>query len=134
MCSYCNKPGHTIEVCFKKHGIPPYLNKLSLAQTSEEKNYGLNQDQDEPLLTQNVDTIFTHDQQKSVRALFQQAPPSPQASMHQLHTTYRNLQVNFTHNIFFMIKCLILDTGATDHTCHSSSMFSHLIEIKPLII
>lgn len=42
VCSYCNKPWHTIEVCFKKHMIPPYLNKSSLTQTSEDKNDELN--------------------------------------------------------------------------------------------
>lgn len=104
MRSYCNKPGHTIEVCFKKHRIPPYLNKLSLAQTSEDKNDELNQDQDEPLLTQNVDTIFTHEQQKSVLALFQQAPSSPQASINQLHTHRQEPSSKFHPQSFFYDK------------------------------
>lgn len=33
--SYCNKPCHTIEVCFKKHGLPTYLKKMDLTQTTE---------------------------------------------------------------------------------------------------
>lgn len=27
ICSYYNKHIHTIEVCFKKHSLPPYLKK-----------------------------------------------------------------------------------------------------------
>ncbi|XP_058733978.1 uncharacterized protein LOC131605662 [Vicia villosa] len=36
ICSYCNKPGHTIEVCFKKNGLPPYLKKPHIAQVLTE--------------------------------------------------------------------------------------------------
>lgn len=27
MCTYCNNIGNTIELCFKKHKLPPYLKK-----------------------------------------------------------------------------------------------------------
>ena len=35
---YCNKPCHTIEVCFKKHSLPSYLRKVNLAQTLNDDN------------------------------------------------------------------------------------------------
>ncbi|XP_058725428.1 uncharacterized protein LOC131596703 [Vicia villosa] len=34
MCTYCNKSGHTVEVCFKKHGLPPYLKKPQINNAS----------------------------------------------------------------------------------------------------
>lgn len=40
ICTYCHKPGHRIDVCFKKHGFPTYLRKTNLTQasTSEDTN------------------------------------------------------------------------------------------------
>ena len=29
MCSFCNKPSHTVDTCFKKHGYPPHFKKGS---------------------------------------------------------------------------------------------------------
>jgi hypothetical protein len=29
LCSFCGKDNHTVENCFKKHGVPPHLKKSS---------------------------------------------------------------------------------------------------------
>lgn len=29
-CSHCNKPGHTVDNCYKKHGFPPNYKKASI--------------------------------------------------------------------------------------------------------
>ena len=27
MCNYCNKSGHMVDTCYKKHGYPPHLHR-----------------------------------------------------------------------------------------------------------
>lgn len=38
ICTYCQKLGHTIDVCFKKHGLSPYLRKTNVAQLSSSED------------------------------------------------------------------------------------------------
>ncbi|XP_058784433.1 uncharacterized protein LOC131659236 [Vicia villosa] len=70
ICSYCNKPGHTIEVCFKKHGFPPYLKKpnIALATTDEPDSKGGNSNHYED---SSANLGFTAKQQKALLALLQ---------------------------------------------------------------
>lgn len=34
ICTFSQKPVHTIDVCFKKHNLPSYLRKTNVAQLS----------------------------------------------------------------------------------------------------
>lgn len=74
LCSYCNKIGHNIEVCFKKHGLPPYLEKWNITQANlvidNSENNQHEENEGHPL-TAGV-APFTTDQHKALLALFQQ--------------------------------------------------------------
>lgn len=58
ICTHCGKTGHTIETCYKKHGIPPHWQKTASNVTNDEveetreeeesKNLGITKDQYDP--------------------------------------------------------------------------------------
>lgn len=66
--SYCNKPGHTIEVCFKKHSLPLYLKKPQITQVSSEEQPQERTDDSDQGANQYVLII---DQQQALLALLQ---------------------------------------------------------------
>lgn len=38
ICTHCNRTGHTIEVCYRKHGIPPHFGKKGISTNSYTSN------------------------------------------------------------------------------------------------
>ncbi|XP_058783548.1 uncharacterized protein LOC131658251 [Vicia villosa] len=86
ICTYCNKPGHTIEVCFKKHGLPPYLKKANIAlaasddSNTEEGNSAASEDTTDSF-------TFTAEQQRALLALIQQTTASPAPNIQHLQTS-----------------------------------------------
>jgi hypothetical protein len=34
VCTYCGKDNHTVDNCYKKHGLPPHLRKSSSANNT----------------------------------------------------------------------------------------------------
>ncbi|XP_050888711.1 uncharacterized protein LOC127093853 [Lathyrus oleraceus] len=86
MCTFCNKSGHTVEVCFKKHGLPPYLKK---PQVNNASAYTENPNNNEDLESEAHTTqpTFTADQHKALLALLQQSQNSVPTQIQQFHSS-----------------------------------------------
>lgn len=76
--TYCNKIGHTIEVCFKKHILPPYLKKSSTNDTSSffDNPTNATEAELEELALNHGYTTFTIDYHKALLALLEQSSPT----------------------------------------------------------
>ncbi|XP_058777098.1 uncharacterized protein LOC131651452 [Vicia villosa] len=131
ICSYCNKPGHTIEVCFKKHGLPPYLKKSQIAQVSTEDSTTDKPDDTDQCSNQSVLTV---DQQRALLALLQQNDSSNSITVQHLQTSHSGMIPIIISNTKIGFSDWLLDTGATDHVCHSLSMFKTINTISPINI
>lgn len=69
---YCQKLGHTIDVCFKTHGLPPYLKKENMAQTTDSEDNTMEKHQQQGDITPEGMSIgFTREQLQALLALFQ---------------------------------------------------------------
>ncbi|CAI8610348.1 unnamed protein product [Vicia faba] len=82
ICTYCNKPGHTIEICFKKHGLPPYLKRANMAQTATEEPD--HDDSPTSQIEESQDVGFISEQHHALLALLQQATTTTEASIQHL--------------------------------------------------
>lgn len=74
VCRYCNKIGYTIEVCFKKHGFPPYLKIPTTSQANmvvDCSNSDQFEDNEGQPSTASI-IPFTEEQHKVILALIQQ--------------------------------------------------------------
>jgi hypothetical protein len=68
VCSFCGKDNHTVDNCFKKHGIPPHLRKSSANSASLEGGNVV----DSSSTSSTVNT-FTPDQIEVLLSLIQNA-------------------------------------------------------------
>ncbi|KAJ0034274.1 hypothetical protein Pint_25490 [Pistacia integerrima] len=153
-CTYCGKPRHTIETCYKKHGYPPgYKPRNSTAHnvvaTGENNNTeGLQIHSDMPSSNQehSGSTIsFTPQQYQQLLALLQ-----PANSAQPSHTTNQVVSqphqptliphFSSTSGTHLALSCTsksplwMVDTGATDHITHSLSCFDTYKQIKPILV
>ncbi|XP_019462962.1 PREDICTED: uncharacterized protein LOC109361889 [Lupinus angustifolius] len=151
-CTFCQKIGHTADSCYKKHGFPPgYQNN-----SSSVNNYIGQGDDDhshnEEGLVESVpkeaksegDLVFTPAQHHALKSPIQQSisqnthnanqitsiPGS--VHMHQEHNNSGNPSILLTHES--RSTSWILDSGATDHICHSLFAYQNYKRIKPLSI
>ncbi|XP_073219765.1 uncharacterized protein [Cicer arietinum] len=122
ICSHCNKPSHTVDVCFKKHSYPLNYRRPSsitnhCSSTSQDHENGSANEND----TSDVEVGslgFTLDQQKALLALLQASSDSPSTTVNHLQNSSSTILSNplsrqvlnlFSHHSWLM------DTGATDH-------------------
>lgn len=134
MCTFCNKSGHTVEVCFKKHGLPPYLKK---PQVNNASAYTENPNNNEDLESEAHTTqpTFTADQHKALLALLQQSQNSVPTQIQQFHSSINtNSGILPTPPSPIFTDCWILDTGATDHVCHCRSLFHTLYNMNMITV
>ncbi|KAI5430020.1 hypothetical protein KIW84_034555 [Lathyrus oleraceus] len=81
------KPGHTIEVCFKKHGLPPYMKKVDLANLITAEDDGTEQSQSHQQISSEGSSIgFAAEQQQALLALLHQSFTSLAHIVHHFNT------------------------------------------------
>nr|KYP39800.1 hypothetical protein KK1_038865 [Cajanus cajan] len=140
ICFHCGKSGHTIDVCYKKHGFPPgfkfknpkYANRsanLSIIENIEDADIINTSRQDQKF-------GFIAEQYQNLLALL------PQNSNDNDTNHIDTAQVNLssvqqhstipTHNGKILNTKWILDTGATDQICFSLTCFTSYKFIKPI--
>ncbi|XP_050914976.1 uncharacterized protein LOC127129915 [Lathyrus oleraceus] len=89
ICSYCQKPGHTIEVCFKKHGLPPYLKKANSPQSTTINDFGMdNISQQHEAPSEGTTIGFKIKQQQALLALLNNSASANAPIGHHLNTSY----------------------------------------------
>ncbi|KAK2371611.1 hypothetical protein QL285_084537 [Trifolium repens] len=138
VCSFCGKDNHTVDNCFKKHGIPPHLRKSSANSASLE---GGNVVDSSTSCTVNT---FTPDQIEVLLSLIQNAnltQDSATASSNQVgsskvldHSSRLNTGIHHSFNNAYNLSTWILDSGASHHICISLQWFQSYIAITPIQI
>jgi hypothetical protein len=136
LCSFCGKDNHTVENCFKKHGVPPHLKKSSANSAALA---GGNDD------SASVTTpSFTQDQFEVLVSLIQNAnlaQSSATASSNQVgssknpdHSSGIHTGISCFSNNACNLGTWILDSGASHHICISLQWFQSYIAITPINI
>ncbi|CAL0299836.1 unnamed protein product [Lupinus luteus] len=123
MCTYCNKTGHTVDQCYKKHGFPPgYFknNNVNNLTTMDEFSHG--------------DEVDTEIKEQAVQS------STSQQSDHTVNNFNTHFDNSKCKGNLYMFACSskslewIIDTGATDHACHTLSLFQTFKRIKPILV
>jgi hypothetical protein len=156
-CTYCHKPNHTVENCFKKHGVPPHMMRNNSTSSSvhaasadggDVNNSAVSSDSKSmttaPSFTQEqYDKLLTLLQSSSVNhgsipassnqvSSFHTAGPSSAGKL-GIVTSFAQCFYSFIcHNI--ALDTWIIDSGASHHICASLKWFHSYSEITPMII
>ncbi|XP_004516485.1 uncharacterized protein [Cicer arietinum] len=135
-CSHCHRSGHTVDVCFYKHGFPPHFRKNGNSSTNN--CVASNVDDDDHKSSCADDSLgdfspssFTTEQQKALLALLHTSQTSFSSVVNHLFNSSHTCSFSFP-NISNVIntQSWILDTGATNHVCYYDSIFQSLKGIK----
>ncbi|CAL0331539.1 unnamed protein product [Lupinus luteus] len=143
ICTFCQKIGHTEDVCYKKHGFPPSYSNTATNINSYIVSDGKNSEQDEGIKqefgneTPDIGLAFTHAQHNALKAMIQESMNQTVHTTNQISMTSDavasssgNINLNNMHNSITWI----LDTGATDHVCCTLAAFHNFKRINPLTI
>ena len=126
-CTYCKKPRHTRERCWKLHGKPPMSNKNSTMQNGQPKGQG----QAHMTSTQSGDEVKSHEPDKLNREEIEklksllgalEKPPETGTCSLAFKSKFSSLYaLNVSCTTF--PNSWVIDSGATDHMTHSSHKF-----------
>ena len=144
ICTHCGRTGHTVEVCYRKHGFPPHFGKGSTANnasTTEEPDdngdrasASRNQDGQLPITQEQYATLVNLLQQSNI----QQGSSTATSNQVYSSTVTGNTSVNIPSNQQISVyKCAavhswIIDSGASDHICSNRAWFHSVNSIKPI--
>ncbi|XP_052109475.1 uncharacterized protein LOC127744166 [Arachis duranensis] len=80
-CSFCDKTGHTVDMCYKEHGLPPHLrqrntnsapvmmNYFNIGEATEDRNDGLGFNHPQLEEKKTIGSDFTPEQKEALLAL-----------------------------------------------------------------
>ncbi|KAF1884564.1 hypothetical protein Lal_00028443 [Lupinus albus] len=139
MCTHCHKAGHRVDTCYRNHGFSPNyfsnpgtINNFVTAEHDDELGYKDDCNKDINV-SKNIDEslpTFTHEQHKALITFLQQ-----QSSGDSSHNTNQIVVAPKSST-----SCLkgshysIMDSGATNHVCHSLLLFQSFKKIEPISI
>ncbi|KAI5409124.1 hypothetical protein KIW84_054793 [Lathyrus oleraceus] len=147
VCTFCHKTGHTIDVCYRKHGFPPKFtrkqtstNASNAVDTQNMMNTGI-----EGSLNNSSDSI-TQEQYAQLIGFLQQTnllpsnpTPNPSAnhiSTHFSHTPNENSGKLFVSTVscstYIKPDFWILDSGANDHDVKTKKMIGSANQVEGL--
>ncbi|GAU31058.1 hypothetical protein TSUD_214940 [Trifolium subterraneum] len=134
VCSYCGKNGHTIDICYKKHGYPPNWGYTRGNNGGNSSVNNVEVDHDDEGGNSNVS--LTKDQYNSLLALLERNNlDNPQHSTNFVKgESSQCYSAGVAGNT--STHCLsdwIIDTGATDHICNSMHWFMSYTAVIPPI-
>jgi hypothetical protein len=145
-CTYCDRSGHTVEGCFKKHGYPPHMQRSQGAyNASTEGGEASTAAASETDSTHKSPTI-TQEQFDQLMHLLQSSNinQSSASSSHQVNSSQsfdhssndRGGSVSISSSFCCNITqgSWILDSGASDHICGSLYWFDSYNQITPIAI
>jgi hypothetical protein len=143
-CTYCDKPGHTVDGCFKKHGYPPHMQRSSNANNTSIDNGESSVATSENVVQQSP--TITQAQFDQLMQLLQASNinQSSASSSHQVNSSQsfghssndRGGSVSISSSFCCNIAqgSWILDSGASDHICGSLKWFDSYNQISPITI
>jgi len=147
-CTYCNRSGHTIDSCYKKHGYPAGYRLYDDGQNNQAHNMIVAADDSFSehcsKEQEHKDNPFTAQQYQILSEMFKQNGDSGAVQINQVgsfsaYPNHKALKQSSTGNTIlnFAIKTeifWILDSGATNHACTILSAFTAYRKIKPILI
>ena len=147
LCTYCNRAGHTVEVCYRKHGFPPNYGKKQTVANATNSSTGDNQQTastGEEDSSRSQCASISQEQYSQLINLLQQTnllSQLPNSATNVNSTTNHISTYESTGNSQVLIASCstsrkpdfwIIDSGANDHVCSSLHWFSSLHKIKPV--
>ncbi|XP_055959798.1 uncharacterized protein LOC130014862 [Mercurialis annua] len=155
LCSHCGMTGHTVDICYKKHGYPPGYQSSFQSRMKADGSYANqvdfegfapnpsdnNTDRTASYTSPGTVFPFTAEQCQKLMALIQQEASSstPQNSFAHANALSANFQPNsettegISHCLFSSTSYKnkwILDTGATDHIVCDSILLKTFHAVK----
>ncbi|KAF1875882.1 hypothetical protein Lal_00006513, partial [Lupinus albus] len=83
ICTFCDKPDHTIDICYKKHGYPPHCDKSNSSNnnviTVQNDNVGNSSNNEDRIMG------FTQDQHRAILTMLKE-PTSQSSTDHICHS------------------------------------------------
>jgi hypothetical protein len=150
VCTFCGRSNHTVETCYKKHGIQPHLqrnyNSGSANHAAREED---NHVADSSACVDNKSSIpaITHEQYETLMTLLQSSSlnqisgnlhaSNQVTSMSVGHSPSDRQGTSFINSLTyynFKQNSSIIDSGATDHICCNLKWFQFYNEIAPMSI
>jgi hypothetical protein len=141
VCSFCGKDNHTVDNCFKKHGVPPHMRKSSSANSAAAEG---GQDNSIGVTSSSVSPSISQDQYDKLMSLLQNSnliQSSASASSNQVgssncpdHSSGTHTGIHVSSYNAYSLGNWILDSGASHHICISLNWFQSYIEINPINI
>ncbi|KAK2406745.1 putative mitochondrial protein [Trifolium repens] len=142
VCTYCGKDNHTIDNCFKKHGLPPHLRKSSYAHNASIEGSTSNDVVESGSVTIGSSPI-TQDQAQQLITLLQNSFPNSTSSFNATNQVgsasfidHSSLNQGTCHSHFKSCSLgnWIIDSGASHHICNSIQWFRSFNEIHPVTV
>jgi len=141
ICSHCEKIGHTIDTCYKKHGFPPHFKFKNQNHDHSHTNVvfhntNLNNEQNHEGSKSEVESQligFTPEQYQTLLALLQQTKSNDNVS-NQVFVIPSNMSTQTGNNFIFSFSSWIIDSDATDHICSSLTYFTSYYQINPIYV
>jgi hypothetical protein len=141
VCTYCGRDNHTVDNCYKKHGLPPHLRKSSSANNTMIEGSSSN----DVVETGNVaigSSPITQDQAQQLITLLQNSFPSTSTTSstatNQVGSAsfidHSSVNQGTCHHNFksCSLGTWIIDSGASHHICNSIQWFHSFNEITPV--
>ncbi|XP_072066679.1 uncharacterized protein [Arachis hypogaea] len=157
-CTFCDKPGHTIDTCYKKHGLPPHLrqrqfssiNYMAAEASAEKKSDDLSQcsliDCQKKANDSSSLDLTPHQREAIIKILKgqeaqlqSQVTPQVQFSsanpqMSQGKTIILKYSSNISSFVTAKSHLWVIDTGATDHVTFNLNDFETYQQVNPIIV
>ncbi|XP_052203924.1 uncharacterized protein LOC127809205 isoform X1 [Diospyros lotus] len=153
VCSYCGKPRHTRDKCYKLNGFPPGFKFTKSKTSGANSNHGsVNQvfieqpkvNVDQEPVDQSVQLSFSKEQVQKLMALLNDhsfldsQPKSTNSPTHLanfagIHSIFSAVNSTTFHNLLrtkFVASPWIIDTGATDHIICSLTLFDSYVPLQ----
>ena len=138
VCTFCGKNNHTVENCFKKHGVPPHMQKQFQNSANNVASYG-NDDgsssngadikSDNSPMTQGQFNTLMELIQKSSIGQSSGCASSNQVAVGHLSTGNTSHCMHSSSN-----SSWIINSGASDHICSSIKWFHSYKKIVPISV
>jgi hypothetical protein len=151
-CTFCDKSGHTVDWCYKKHGNPNIRSNSNVnSVNSDGRDASPTANGSTELVGSSSSTGISQEKYDQLVTLLQQVNLIPSrtsglgSSSNHIHTTPTvesghispSTHLSFVHSV---VSCSIqsnsqfwlIDSGANDHICSSLDWFGSYYRIKPI--
>ncbi|OIT40663.1 hypothetical protein A4A49_61145, partial [Nicotiana attenuata] len=139
VCSYCKKPGHSVERCYRIIGFPAdfKFTKNKKFQGGAQGYAAVTQEVNSDQSVCSLEKGFTQEQYNNLVQLLQQTKFTPQGEINSEVNVTANCAGIPKHSLSKISKSVIwiLDSGASEHmTCDFNLLFNARALIKPVFV